>query len=220
MIIATAIIIVTAFLSSSSTMQIQKASAQMMVQSPPSVGRMGPGMMGHGTMMDNLGMMGGPMMMGNRNFTGMMNPGMMMMAAPNVTGSVPIFPTISKAIASQVHTSLVNATMIAEKTVGSNAHAVMSHLGIENGFLVYTICTIDSNNNMHRVIVDAGNGKVLSNQQIPMREAMIMHMMMHGGGMMMMGPPSMGMMHPDMMMQHGMMMGPQSGMGMMGGFHP
>ena len=64
---------------------------------------------------------------------------MMMMAAPNVTGSVPVFPAISKAIASQVHTSLVNATMTAEKTVGSNAHAIMSHLGIENGFLVYTI---------------------------------------------------------------------------------
>jgi hypothetical protein len=76
--------------------------------------------------------------------------------------SVPIFPIISKGC--------------------SAAHAVMSHLGIENGFLVYTVCTIDSNNNMHRrVIVDAGNGKVLSNQQIPMREAM----MMHGGGMMM-----------------------------------
>ena len=187
-------------MSSSSTMLIQKASAQMMAQSPP-VGQMGPGMMGHGTMMGNLGMMGGPMMMGNRNFTGMMHPGMMMMATPNVTGSVPILPTISKAIASQVHTSLVNATMTAEKTVGSNTHAVMSHLGIENGFLVYTICTIDSNNNMHRVIVDAGNGKVLSNQQIPMREAM----MMHGGGLMM-GPQSgMGMMGP-MMMNPGMMM--------------
>ena len=31
--------------------------------------------------------------------------------APNVTGSVPIFPTISNSISSQVHTSLVNATM-------------------------------------------------------------------------------------------------------------
>jgi hypothetical protein len=71
--------------------------------------------------------------------------------------------------------------------------------------LVYTAWVIDSNNNMHRVIVDAGNGKVLSNQQIPMREAMMMmHMMMHGGAMMMMSPQSgMGMMGP-----------------MMGGFHP
>ena len=169
------------------TMPIQKSSAQMM---------------GSGMMM-NPGMMGSGMMMRNQNFTGMMGPMMgprMMAVAPNITGSVPMFPTIAKAISSQVHTSLVNATMIAEKTVGSNAHAVSSHVGVQNGFLVYTICTIDSNNNMHRVIVDAGNGKVLSNQQIPMREAM----MMHGGGMMMMGPQSgMGMMGP-----------------MMGGFHP
>jgi hypothetical protein len=26
---------------------------------------------------------------------------------------------------------------------------------------------VDSNNNIHRVIVDAGNGKVLSSQQVP-----------------------------------------------------
>jgi hypothetical protein len=174
-----AIAIMAGFLSL--TMPIQKSSAQMM----------GPGMM-----------------MRNQNFTGMMGPMMgprMMAVAPNITGSVPMFPTIAKAISSQVHTSLVNATMTAEKTVGSNAHAISTHVGIENGFLVYTAWVIDSNNNMHRVIVDAGNGKVLSNQQIPMREAMMMmHMMMHGGGMMMMSPQSgMGMMGP-----------------MMGGFHP
>jgi hypothetical protein len=129
----------------------------------------------------------------------------------NITGSIPIFPTIAKAIASQVHTSLVNASMTAEKTVGGDAHAVSSRLGVENGFLVYTIWTIDSNNNIHRVIVDAGDGTVLSNQQISMREMM---MMMRGGmgggdGMMMMGPPNMGMMGPGMMMgHHGMMWKP------------
>jgi hypothetical protein len=84
--------------------------------------------------------------------------------------------------------------MTAEKTVGGDAHAVSSHLGVENGFLVYTIWTIDSNNNIHRVIVDAGDGTVLSNQQISMKEMMMMRggSMMGGGGddgdgMMMMG---------------------------------
>jgi len=129
----------------------------------------------------------------------MRGPGTMMnITGANITGSVPIFPTISKAIALQVHTSLVNASMTAEKTVGGDAHAVSSHLGVENGFLVYTIWTIDSNNNIHKVIVDAGDGTVLSNQQISMREMM-----------MMMGPPSMGMMGPGMMMgHHGMMWKP------------
>ena len=39
---------------------------------------------------------------------------------------------------------------------------------------------------MHRVIVML-KWKVLSNQQIPMREAMMMHMIMHGGDIMMGG---------------------------------
>lgn len=150
-------------------------------------------------------MMGGPNMM--RGSGTMMN-----ITGANITGSIPIFPTIAKAIASQVHTSLVNASMTAEKTVGGDAHAVSSRLGVENGFLVYTIWTIDSNNNIHRVIVDAGDGTVLSNQQISMREMMMMMRGGMGGGdgmMMMMGPPSMGMMGPGMMMgHHGMMWKP------------
>jgi uncharacterized membrane protein YkoI len=154
-------------------------------------------------MSDNSNMMAGPA--GSSSQSQSMMTGI---TRANITGSIPIFPTISKAIASQVHTSLVNASMAAEKTVGGDAHAVSSHLGVENGFLVYTIWTIDSNNNIHRVIVDAGDGKVLSNQQISMREMMMMRGGM-GDGMMMMGPPSMGMMGPDMMMgHHGMMWKP------------
>jgi hypothetical protein len=153
-------------------------------------------------MSDNSDMMAGPA--GSSSQSQSMMTGI---TGANITGSIPIFPTISKAIASQVHTSLVNASMAAEKTIGADAHAVSSHLGVENGFLVYTIWTIDSNNNIHRVIVDAGDGKVLSNQQISMRE-----MMMRGGmsgSMMMMGPPSMGMMGPGIMMgHHGMMWKP------------
>jgi hypothetical protein len=180
-IILSVMMIVTTFLPSN--MPVQKVSAQMMAQQPPSEGTMGPGMMG----MMNPNMMG-PMMR-NQNFTGMMNS--MMGAAPNVTGSVPIFPTIINAISSKVHTGLGNATMTAEKTVGSNAHAVSADLGVQNGFLVYTISLIDSSNNFHRVIVDVGNGNVLASKQIPIGE------MMRAAGMMM-GQQSMGMMgsHP------------------------
>lgn len=89
-----------------------------------------------------------------------------------------------------------------EKTVGNNSHVVLAHLGEANGYLVYTVWLVNSNYKFHKAIVDVANGKVLSNQQISMREMM----MMHGGGGMMMGPPGMG------MMDHGMMMG--------GGLHP
>ena len=68
---------------------------------------------------------------------------------PNITGSIPIVSTISKSTASQIHISLPNATATAEKSVGTNAHAVLARLGILHGFLVYTILVTDSDSNFH-----------------------------------------------------------------------
>ena len=45
-------------------------------------------------------------------------------SGPNITGSVSLAPLIAKTIASEVNVTLVNATTIAEKDVGTNAHAV------------------------------------------------------------------------------------------------
>jgi hypothetical protein len=134
-----------------------------------------------------------------------MAPMMMYNPPPaNITSSIPISPTISKAITSQVHINLVNATMTAEKTVGgNNTHAVSAHLGVQNGFLVYSVLVIDAKNNFHNVVVDPGNGKVLLDQQI--RPGMMMQPGMFGPG------PG-----PGMMMQPGMF-GPGPGMMMQGG---
>jgi uncharacterized membrane protein YkoI len=125
----------------------------------------------------------------------------------NITGSVPLLPTMMQALKSRVHTSLNDATTTALKSVGGNSSAVAGFIHPENGFLVYNVIVLDANNNIHRVIVDAGNGKVLSSQSMSM-----MNMMM-GPGMGMMGPGGAGM----GMMGHGMgMMGPGgAGMGMM-----
>jgi hypothetical protein len=148
----------------------------------------------------------------------------------NWTGSISIFSPILDAFKSKVHTTLNSATTSAINAVGgggggasSNASAaVAAFIHPENGFLVYNVFVLDPNNNIHRVIVDPGNGRVLSNQQMSIMDAMSM---MHPS--MGMGPP--GMMDHGMggMMQHGMMMGPQhdmmmdrgmmdNGMGMMG----
>jgi hypothetical protein len=138
----------------------------------------------------------------------------MMMRGPNITGSISIGPTIAKAIASQVHISLENASMSAEKAVGTNAHAVAIRIGVVHGFLVWMALVLDSNNNFHGVLVDPGTGKVLTSTPVPFAA---MGMMMGGGG----GMPGPGMMGPGMssygagMMQHGMVKGP----GMMFG-HP
>ncbi len=128
---------------------------------------------------------------------------------PNITGSIALGPTIAKAIASQVHVNLANASMIAEKAVGANAHSAAVRIGVVHGFLVYMALVVDSSNNFHGVLVDAGNGKVLGQLSL----AALMRGGMMGPSMGMMMGPSMGMMMgPSMGMHQGMMHYP----GMMG----
>ena len=59
-----------------------------------------------------------------------------------------------------------NAAAVAEKAVGINSHATSANLGEERGYLVYTVRIVDGNSNTHKVIVDAGNGRVLFAQSI------------------------------------------------------
>ena len=85
----------------------------------------------------------------------------------NLTGSVKVFPRLSQMIQSKANVSLSAAATSAQTAVGANSHVISAHLGVVNGFLVYVAHVVDANNNIHRVIVDAGNGKVLSNIQFP-----------------------------------------------------
>lgn len=87
-------------------------------------------------------------------------------ANSNWTGSIQLSSTLSQTIESKVHTSLSNAITVAEKTVGANSHATSGRLTAENGFLVYSVWVRNpTSNSLHRIIVDAGNGKVLANEQ-------------------------------------------------------
>jgi uncharacterized membrane protein YkoI len=137
--------------------------------------------------------------------TNMMKPRdmMMIMRGENVTSSINLMNIIADALGSQIKVSLSNATTTAESSVGNNSHAVAAHLGDVNGYLVYTIFVLDPNMNFNTVIVDPGNGQVLSSKQISKEEHSMMHKgMMMGPGMMgpgMMGP---GMMGPGMMMDN------------------
>ncbi len=144
----------------------------------------------------------------------------------NWTGSISLASPILDMFKSKIHTTLNSAITSAIGAVGggatgaaagSNAStaAVAAFIHPENGFLVYNVFVLDPSNNIHRVIVDPGNGRVLSNQQMSMMEMMfMMHHPSMGMGGMMMGPP-----HGMDMLQHGMMMGrgggTSMGMGMM-----
>jgi hypothetical protein len=133
------------------------------------------------------------------------NPNSMRMNTMNLNSSVSLFSPVIDAIKSKIHTTLNDATTNALKAVGggSNSSAVAAFIHPERGFLVYDVFVLDTNDNIHWVKVDPGNGKVLFNQPMSL---MAMMAMMH---------PSMGMMGSPGMMGHGMgMMG--HGMGMMG----
>jgi hypothetical protein len=120
----------------------------------------------------------------------------------NWTGSIPLFSPLIDAFKSKIHITLNDAATSALNAVGggSNASAVAAFIHPQRGFLVYDVFVLDPSNNIHRVIIDPGNGKVLSNQPMSLRDMMpmarpSMGMMMGSPGTGIMGPPS-----PDMMM--------------------
>jgi uncharacterized membrane protein YkoI len=156
----------------------------------------------------------GAQMMGG-NDTGMMTkPGARMMGSSNITSSINLMTIISEAIGSNINISLSDAASTAETSVGNGSHAASAELGENNGYLVYNIMVIDPSMNFSKVVVDPGNGEVLSSKQLSKEEHMMMHEM--GGRDMMMGPGMM-MGGPGKMMKHDRMgMGSPGGM-MMGG---
>ncbi len=102
---------------------------------------------------------------------------------PNITGSIPLGSTISGAISSKVKTTLGEAIITAQKTVGSNSSATLAFIRPLNGYLVYDIhVRNNSNNTPYAVIVDPGNGKVLYKQTLPSSLSVADHTGMFGKG--------------------------------------
>lgn len=80
---------------------------------------------------------------------------------PAIAGSVNVKQTMKDYVDKNTNTSFSNAASIAQKEV-TNGSVVSGHIGIEQGFLVYTFCVLDTaSETSYFVIVDAGNGKVL-----------------------------------------------------------
>lgn len=99
----------------------------------------------------------------------------------NITGSVPLASLVTKAISSNIKTTLNEAILLAQKTVGSNSSAISGFIRPLNDYLVYDIDLINnSNNTLYRVIIDPGGGKILYNHAVP--SLWISHSMMFGKG--------------------------------------
>ena len=124
---------------------------------------------------------GGPNMMsqGKTGFDG----GPKFVKGENITGSIDFMSAITKAIASQMKTSLSDASSAAEKSIGNNSHAVAAHVSDENGYLVYVVAVVDSNGKVHKLIVDPADGKILLSRELSGFEALMMlHQGVRGGG--------------------------------------
>jgi hypothetical protein len=157
---------------------------------PTSAQMMNPDMMFNGTGLN-------PNMMFNG--TGI-NP--MFMQDQNITGSIKLAPTLINSIASQIKVSLSDAAAIVQNQAGNKSNVVVAHLDVANGYLTYTVIAVDHDANIHKFVIDAGNGKVLSSSKLSLQ-----NMMMFGG---IMGHNMMG-----SMMGHNMM-GSMMGHNMMG----
>jgi hypothetical protein len=136
-------------------------------------------------------MMGGSNMMNKAKMT--MASGMNFTKGENITASIDFMSAITKAIASQIKTSLSDASSAAEKSIGNNSHAVAAHVSDENGYLVYVVVIVDSKGKVHKLIIDPANGKILLSRELSGFEALMMlHQGMGSGGhnYPMMGPGS------------------------------
>ena len=133
----------------------------------------------------NLSMTGNQTMSDVGNNTSMSN----WSSSYNITSSINMKSSIGQAIASEVKVSLTNASSIAEQSVGPNSHAIKAELDMKKEYLTYRIVVVDNNFEMHKVIVDPGNGKVLFTGPVSKWDKMSM----------MMGPQ----IDPDRMMMMG-----------------
>jgi len=107
-----------------------------------------------------------------------MGSGLNFTKGENITASIDFMSAITKAIASQIKTSLSDASSAAEKSIGNNSHAVAAHISDENGYLVYVVVITDSNGKVHKLIIDPANGKILLSRELSGFEAL---MMLHQG---------------------------------------
>lgn len=70
-----------------------------------------------------------------------------------------------------------DAIKTAETRLGNNSCVVAANLGQENGYLTYTVCAVDEEMKLHKVIVGASNGKNLLTTVLPIQKFILHHMM-------------------------------------------
>lgn len=87
-----------------------------------------------------------------------------------VNGTINLEQTIIEAIDSKVNTSLTQAITTAEQSVGNNSYALAAFGADQGGYFTYIIILGTPGTEFYNVIVDPGNGQILSSQESSQKE--------------------------------------------------
>jgi uncharacterized membrane protein YkoI len=82
------------------------------------------------------------------------------------TGSIEITNQITKLDSNSPKITLMQGIDIALKSSGENMLAQSAELIVSGGYLVYRVYLVDNNAQFHRILIDADDGKVLSNVEV------------------------------------------------------
>ena len=63
--------------------------------------------------------------------------------------------------------------------MGNSSHEVAANIDEARGYLIYRILGVDPDMNLHQVMIDPGNGKLLFSQKLAMLQMMGMGNMMN-----------------------------------------
>ncbi len=89
----------------------------------------------------------------------------------NWTGSVSVDSVrqdLIESLKEKVNVTVSDAESAAKQTLGEGSEICCVTLAPVNGYIVYLVHGIDSDNQPHKVIVDAGDGKVLDSAKVDM----------------------------------------------------
>ena len=110
-------------------------------------------------------------MMGDHGGFGNMTSGLQVdQQEMTINGTINLEQTIIEAIDSKVNTSLTQAITTAEQSVGNNSFALAAFGADLVGDLVYIIVLGTPGTEFYNVIVDPGNGQILSSQESSQKE--------------------------------------------------
>jgi hypothetical protein len=110
-------------------------------------------------------------MMGDHGGFGNMTSGLQVdQQEMTINGTINLEQTIIEAIDSKVNTSLTQAITTAEQSVGNNSFALAAFGADLDGDLVYVIILGTPGTEFYNVIIDPGNGQILSSEKSSQKE--------------------------------------------------